>query len=299
MPNRKRLLAIGALCYDNTYGLDRTLVTNEKRGSHRWEFAPGGCSIRTARAANALGLTVDLHATVGNDKNGEDFLEIARGQGINVHPRSTKRTPVNTVTAFPGHREIIKAPVQKPVEPFTMIDVRQFQWLHLDGNQGDCAMAHARAAGEHGGITVSLDGSVRDNTLALIRKAHVVICGKELGKKLGNSVGEALEGLRSMGVRIGGITDNDSGLQWYEGDSDVMHTPAFAVEELDGTGAGDTHFAGLIASKLMHPGKTMHEHTRFAAALAAMWVSLHCDEKHFATENEVHAFMRSQVRAVG
>jgi len=81
-----------------------------------------------------------------------------------------------------------------------------------------------------------------------------------------------LDYLKSRGCRIGGVTQGERGLFWYDESGAVRTLPALAVPPsrvIDTSGAGDVFHGAYVYSSVAHPEKTWEEHFRFGRAAAA------------------------------
>ena len=77
----------------------------------------------------------------------------------------------------------------------------------------------------------------------------------------------AAERLRDLGVRFAIVTDGPRGA-WVNHDDFVGHIPAFKVDTIDTTGAGDS-FTGGVLTALLH-GFGAHEAALMGAAMGAL-----------------------------
>jgi sugar/nucleoside kinase (ribokinase family) len=77
----------------------------------------------------------------------------------------------------------------------------------------------------------------------------------------------AAAALRELGVRFAVVTDGPRGA-WVNHDQFVGHIPAFNVDTIDTTGAGDS-FTGGVLTGLIH-GLGAEEAARLGAALGAL-----------------------------
>jgi sulfofructose kinase len=88
--------------------------------------------------------------------------------------------------------------------------------------------------------------------------------------ELYTGLGEAAEGLRAVRARTEAwlaVTDGAEGVHWLDGET-TRHLPAFPVEAVDTTGAGDV-FHGALALALGE-GQEAEEAVRFSSAAAAL-----------------------------
>ncbi|MGH2570921.1 MAG: carbohydrate kinase family protein, partial [bacterium] len=113
-------------------------------------------------------------------------------------------------------------------------------------------------------------GSLRDEVLKLVPLAEVVIASAPFADALSGSGRHdaALATIRAMGPRLVAITRGEKGCVAVAGRSGApFEVPAFPVEVVDTTGAGDAFHAGAAWALLR--GKTWEPALRFAAAVAA------------------------------
>jgi sugar/nucleoside kinase (ribokinase family) len=144
--------------------------------------------------------------------------------------------------------------------------------LHLDGFYLDAALESARVARSFG-VLVSLDGSAGESIwegmyellplvdiLVVARKFAQLVTGKNNPLKAGPL-------LQKYGASQVVITDGENGC-WYWDAKQHIFQPAFKVDVVDTTGAGDTfHGAYLFANlKGLAPGRCLC----FASATAAL-----------------------------
>jgi sugar/nucleoside kinase (ribokinase family) len=80
---------------------------------------------------------------------------------------------------------------------------------------------------------------------------------------------EMLDYLKSRGCRVGGVTQGEKGLLWYDETGAVHTLPALPIPRervIDTNGAGDVFHGAYVYSYLSHPGKSWHDHFVFARA---------------------------------
>ena len=193
-------------------------------------------------------------------------------------------------------RAIIRARDDEFLHPFPDLDLAGCRALHLDGHQGDAALHYAKMCRARG-ILTSLDGGgLRGNLDALLDYIDVAIVAERLCEQMNLSPQQMLEYLKGKGCRIGGVTQGERGLFWYDAGGTVSHLPALPVPKetiIDTSGAGDVFHGAYIASYLAEPDKDFAEHFRFARAAAAYKITHLGNEAGLPTQADVAALRRA------
>jgi sugar/nucleoside kinase (ribokinase family) len=171
-----------------------------------------------------------------------------------------------------GKRAIVRCRDDHYLHPVPPLNLEGCMALHLDGHQADAAMHYARACRE-AGILTSLDGGgLRSNTHELLEFIDVAIVAERLCEQMNMTPGEMLGYLKSRGCRIGGVTQGERGMVWYdengqEGVLPALDVPASAV--VDTNGAGDIFHGSYVYSAMARPELSWREHFIFARAASA------------------------------
>lgn len=142
------------------------------------------------------------------------------------------------------------------------------QALHLDGWPGEAALVAARIAREHE-VPVFLDaGSPKPGMEELLQYVDVLNAPfRFLNAFLGHEdVERGSEELLQRGPRLVTVTNGDAGA-WLRTPEQFLFRPAFSIEAVDTTGAGDCFTGGLIEGVLS--GFSPEESLAFAMATAA------------------------------
>jgi sugar/nucleoside kinase (ribokinase family) len=137
----------------------------------------------------------------------------------------------------------------------------------------------------------SLDGGgVRTNTGELLEYIDVAIVAERLCEQMELSATQMLDFLKSKGCRIGGITEGERGLLWYDESGKVSRLPALPVPReavVDTSGAGDVFHGAYVASCLDHPDAPWREHFEFASAASAFKIQYLGNEKGLPTRADI------------
>jgi sugar/nucleoside kinase (ribokinase family) len=265
-------LFIGHTYIDVTVLCSAMPAGDEKNVAHDYAVSFGGNAITAAFACAKLGFVPDLIATVADDWLGRMFLDMARTYKVPVHPRRVRRSSLSFVLPKDGKRAILRARDDLFLEPFPKLDLSRCRVLHLDGHQSDAAIHYAKACRERG-ILTSLDGGgLRGNLGDLLAFIDVAIVAERLCEQMALSPNAMLEHLKAKGCRIGGVTQGERGIIWYDEAGVVSRLPALPVpqaEIIDTSGAGDVFHGAYIASYLAAPERGFLHHFEFARAAAA------------------------------
>ena len=286
-----------ALFIGQTY-IDVTVLTaqmprgDEKSVAGDYAVSFGGNAVTAAFACARLGTVPDLLASIADDWLGHMFLDMARAYKIPLHPRKVKRSSLSFVLPNDGKRAILRARDTEYLHPFPQLDIAKCRALHLDGHQPDAALYYAKLCRERG-ILTSLDGGgLRANTNELLDFVDVAIVAERLCDQMGLSPGAMLDHLKSKGCRIGGVTEGERGMLWYDESGEIGRMPALALPRemvIDTSGAGDIFHGAYIASYLAAPERPWFDHFDNARAAAAFKVQRLGNEAGLPTPSDLVA----------
>jgi sugar/nucleoside kinase (ribokinase family) len=175
------------------------------------------------------------------------------------------------VSAPDGSPGWLRAPIT--VEELDREYITQAEMLHVDGYHAEAGLAAARwmrAAGK----PVMMDGSatrgpVSAEMRALVEASDFLICGTGFGPALtGESdLWQAGAAMVTLGPRIVVQTEGADGCYTVTRE-ERFHTPAFPVDVVDTTGAGDV-FHGAYAAALLR-GWDARQAAQFSSAVSAI-----------------------------
>jgi ribokinase len=132
------------------------------------------------------------------------------------------------------------------------------------------SLAAAREARKWPDTRVVVDaGALRDGVLELCALADVVVASQQMAAQLAGEGNprQAVEKLLDNGAETAGVTLGSKGCVFYAGGAWIS-LPAFTVNALDTTGAGDAFCAGLIYGML--EGRNWPDCLNYARAVAAV-----------------------------
>jgi sugar/nucleoside kinase (ribokinase family) len=268
-------LFIGQSYIDITFLTDRIPTGDEKTVARDYAVAFGGTAVTAAFACAKLGIVPDLMTTMADDWLGRMFVDMALAYRIPVHGRKVERSSLSFIMPHEGKRAIVRCRDDHYLHPFPSLNLDGCKTLHLDGHQSDAALAYAKLARQRG-ILVSLDGGgVRANTEELLTLVDVAVVSERFCEQLGRSPESVIQILREKGCKVGGVTQGERGLLWFEVGSELKRLDALHVPEnlvVDTNGAGDLFHGAYVFSQMYWPEKSWDYHFRFARAASAFGV---------------------------
>jgi ribokinase len=280
-----------------------------ERGSRLEAFGlDGGGPVGTACvAASRLGARVGFVGVAGNDGAAELKLGSLRENGVDVgrvviRDRPETQVVVVHVNAETGERVFsgLRGFGDGPLRPDELD--REYltaaEWLHLDGSHPEAALAAAQwmhEAGKHVAIdcaTTRAD-SVAPQTLALLGHVDALICGSGFARALTGHADRWAAGEAALAFGPGIVVQTEGMEGSYTVTADArFHTPAFEVEVLDTTGAGDVFHGAYLVGLLQ--GWELPAIAEFATAVAALKCTHLGGRRGIPSFEETVAFLRER-----
>lgn len=244
----------------------------------------GGGPVGTAlAAASRLGASTGFVGVAGNDAVAGLKLQSLRENGVDtsrvvLRDRPETQVVIVHVNAATGERVFsgLRGFGDEPLRPGELDRkyVTAAEWLHLDGSHPEAALTAARWMHE-AGKRVALDcatttaASVAPQTRELLRHVDVLICGAGFGRALTGHADPWAAGEAALDCGPSLVVQTEGAVGSYTVTAEErFHTPAFEVEVLDTTGAGDVfHGAYLVGLLRSWPLRTISD---FATAVAAL-----------------------------
>ena len=257
---------------------------------------PSGASGIFIDTIARMGLEALFIGAVGNDDFGSLITKRLHEDGVDIsHIKimDDYATGVAFITYFQdGSRKFIfhlarAATGQIFPEEIDPGYLKDLSYLHVIGStlstNENCAAACFKAIeySLQNGAKISLDPNFRPELInkkevkelfePIIRKCHIIFPTEgEISVLTGeNDLDEACKKLIEIGPEIVAVKQDKLGSTVFTRD-EKYHVPAFEVEEVDPTGAGDCYCAGFLAGFLR--GLSLQETARFANAVGALAV---------------------------
>lgn len=285
-------LFIGHAYIDVTLLADRLPTGDEKSVAQDYAVSFGGNAVTAAFCCAKLGVVPDLITTNSNDWLGRMFLDMAAKYGISVHPRKVRRSSLSFIIPNDGKRAIVRARDDNYLHPFPLLNLGPCRALHLDGHLADAALHYAKEFRRLGRL-VSLDGGgLRSNTDELLSSIDIAIVAERLCEQMDLTDSGMLDYLKKKGVKIGGVTQGERGMLWYDEEGRVQRLPALGVPKdliVDTNGAGDIFHGAYMYSYLAQPKARWSEHFHFARAASAHAIQYLGNETKLPTKDDIQA----------
>ena len=268
---------LGQCSLDYLSLVDSYPENDTKKEVLEWHEQGGGPVATALVALSRLGVKCSFYGVVGDDEAGDKIRRSLTEEGVEVkglvrRQGSSSQVAFIVVEETTAKRTILwKRPSGKPLQPDELHDdfLQDSGFLLIDGLMMEASLAAAKKAKElH--IPAMLDaGSARPGMLELSQLCDYVVASEVFAKGLGwELTAESLRKEReSLGMKVLTITRGEQGSMTVQEDN-FFSMPAFSVDAVDTTGAGDVFHGGYIYGLLK--GWDLRSTVRFASAIAAI-----------------------------
>ena len=302
-----RVCVIGSANVDYTVALPRLPNPGETVSGGTLLVNLGGKGANQAVAARRLGGEVRMIGCVGDDADGRRITESLAAAGIGVAGlRASAEAATGTALIMvdaQGRNQIAVAPganhrlTVEMVAPYA----ESIAWAEVVACQLETPLPVVRwALGEarrHGVTTVLNPAPVQPLDADLLALVDYLTPNEHEAARLAGrpvdsleSAGEAANRLLADGAGVVLVTMGDQGVLACDGES-VVHFPAFPVDTVDTTAAGDA-FNGALAVGLA-AGGILEQAIPLANAAAALACTKRGAQDSLPERAEVEAFLRS------
>lgn len=272
-----RVVGIGQCSWDCLAVVDSFPAIDTKAEVSNWQEQGGG-PVATALVTLArLGVPCDFHGVVGDDPESEKIRKSLLDEGVGTSHLITRKNAVSqkafiAIEQGSAKRTIFwERPSGNPLLPGELPEsfLDDCSLLLLDGLMSEVSLFAANKA-RYLNIPVMLDaGRVRPGMMEIAGLCDYLVASEQFALDLGwtgvpQDFRKQAHGLGSMVVTI---TLGAHGSITYR-DSEIMAIPAFPIDALDTTGAGDVFHGAYIFGLLQ--GLDLADTIRFASAVAAI-----------------------------
>ncbi len=300
--NSMLVVGVGQCAWDTLAVVDRFPQVDTKKEVLSWEEQGGGTLGNEMAALSRLGVPCRFYSVVGDDREGAAIRQSLLGEGVDIsgvvaRPGSLSQKAFIVIDQARGTRTIFwKRPSGDPLrkEELPPHFLRGAAFLLLDGVMQDVSLFAAREA-RQAGVPVMLDaGKTREWMPELARLCDHVVASEEFARDMlgwKDDPGSFGQEVRKQGFRTTTVTLGSRGSVTYAGDA-VIPCPAFPVDVVDTTGAGDAFHAGYLYGLLQT--WPLEDTVRFASAVAALQCRKVGARAGIPTLSDVQRFLRER-----
>jgi sulfofructose kinase len=239
------------------------------------ERSPGGQTATVLCACASLGLSTRYVGTISSDDNGRFVREAMASRRVDVSGAIERDAPnafAVILLAPAGERIVLwDRPAGVTLTPADVPRdvVSNARLVHVDDVDGEAAIVAGRAAMAAGAAVTSDLEAVKPHTAAMLDAVTIPIFAEGVAEQLSGEcdLERALRALRKPHMTFLCTTLGAHGAALLA-DNRFIHQPAFAIDPVDTTGAGDIFRAGFIYALLR--GDSPESTLRFACATAAV-----------------------------
>lgn len=300
-----KIVVVGSFNTDLTAYMERMPRPGETVHGHKFVVGPGGKGSNQAVAAARLGAQVTFVGRVGQDVFSEIALRTWKQEGINTDfvirdaENSTGVAPIfvdnsgenSIVVVLGANLAVSQVDVDAAAEIIAQADVVVTQ-LEINYDATGYALKVAKDRGARTILNPAPAGQVSRDVLALAdfitpnETELEVLVGRP-----GAPVEEAARSLLTTDNQTVIVTLGAQGAQSIRKDGSTL-VPAFKVDVVDTTGAGDAFNGGLAVA--LAEGQNLRDAIAFANATAALCVTRPGTAPSMPQRHEVEALLASQ-----
>ncbi len=301
MPAGKRLISVGHAALDRIYRINAFPAEPTKVRALESIEIGGGMAANAAVAAARLGAKVELWSRVGDDNAGAIVKAGLKAEKVDIRALESFEDARTSTSAIivdgRGERMIVgmrdtsipSGTSWLPLERIIGADVvlADLRWLEATRT----AFTHARKAGVP--TVLDADLGAREALPELLAHTDYAVFSAPALREFSHAATDAerLAGILARGPRHVGVTLGAGGYSWAEAGRQG-HQPAFTVDVVDTTGAGDA-FHGAFALALAER-QSIEDCARFACAVAAMKCTRLGSRAGLPSRKDVEAFLAAR-----
>jgi ribokinase len=303
----KKILVIGSSNTDLIATMDHFPNAGETLEGISFQQAMGGKGANQAIAAHRTGGDVTFVTSLGNDANGNNALKYYKYQGLDVScsllaDNETTGTAMiwvdkngeNSIVIIPGANKLLSPDyviARQEIIEKTDIIVLQME-IPYETVKTICNIAFQN--GKKVILNVAPAYSLEEE---ILKTVHVLVVNESEAEVLTEEkiedIGEEaiINKLLKRGVQNVILTLGNKGCLFKNG-NELLKIPAFSVNAVDTTAAGDT-FCGALATGISK-NRNMKDVLEFASAAAALCVTRLGAQPSIPNEKEVNEFLKSE-----
>ena len=265
------VLCVGHASYDLVFSVAHHPAQDEKISAEGFIGCGGGPAANAAVTVAKLGFKASFAGYLGQDLYGDNHYQELLDFGVhtNLIIRGPSPTPLSTVLVKPdGKRALINYKGETKPLPSGTINFSSVtpKVVLFDGHEPYLSKSLLERTQSEGIPTVLDAGSVHVGTLALMEEVDYLVCSEKFAQQFSGDEETALTRLGDVSPAVV-ITLGEKGLIWRRG-QDRGALPAFPINAIDTTGAGDA-FHGAFAAAVSS-GMNWLDVLRYASAAGSL-----------------------------
>lgn len=294
----KRIICVGHAAIDRIYRIDKFPDRPTKIRALEHIETGGGMAANAAAAIGRLGGQVELWSRIGEDDNGVKIRRLLASAGVDTR----------YVQAFEENRSstsviLVDGKGERMIVGSRDVDMPSgTSWLPLERvNEAGAVLADLRwlegtrvvlEAARQAGVPTVLDADLggREALHELLALTDYAVFSQQALEEFTaeEAIEDRLRRVADLGPSHAGVTLGADGYMWLEGGK-IEHFPAFEVDVVDTTGAGDA-FHGAFALGVAED-RSMRDIVRRASATAALKCTRLGARAGLPTIDELAAFL--------
>lgn len=299
-----KIVIVGSFNMDLTAYMERLPRPGETVNGRKFVTGPGGKGSNQAVAAARLGAEVTFIGRVGQDVFAEQAFNIWRQEGIHTDyvirdaNQATGVAPIwvddagenSIVVVLGANLAMTQADIDAAADVIAKADVLITQ-LEINYDIVGYALKVAKQKGIRTILNPAPAGHLPPDVVAL---ADFMTPNETELESLSGQSGSVESNARSLLTREGQsvvVTLGAQGAQWVSKDA-ANQIPAFKVQVVDTTGAGDAFNAGFAVG--LAEGKSIDDAIAFANATAALCVTRPGTAPSMPRRDEVEALLKTR-----
>ena len=298
-----QVIGLGIANVDVVLRLERMPTWEDPGKVGGFALANGGPAGTACAVAATFGVRTGFVDTIGDDEMAIRKQRELERVGVDLSHMVKREGPEDHVVIVyvderTGERffSALRGSMSQPIEPEELDRdyIISAQYLHLDGRHVKAALQAARWMHE-AGKKVVLDGNKTNRPIPepmreLVTETDVLICSSDFGIKLTGhrDLRKVGRSILDRGPEIVILTEGEEGSYTISADEE-FHSPAFEVNVIDTTGAGDVFHGAYLVGLVQ--GWDSKRTAAFASAVSAIQCTVLGNRNGIPSMEEVESFL--------
>ena len=155
------------------------------------------------------------------------FLDMAAKYDVRLHTRKVEKSSLSFIMPNDGKRAIVRCRDDHYLTPFPALDLTGCRALHLDGHQPDAALSYAQRCRERRHSDVARRRRRASQHPRAARHSSTSRWWRSASASRWTRRRRRCSTIsRAAACKIGGVTQGERGVLWYDESGEVRHLPA-------------------------------------------------------------------------